>query len=55
MLGMCFAALKQIRTYLIKTGDKEGLSLIEDDYQDLKKIIYGFYYRSNPGEIEDGD
>lgn len=51
LLGTCFATLKQIRAYLIKRGDEEGIALIEDDYQALSQSIFkGF----SLGEAKDG-
>ncbi len=49
LLGTCFAALRQVRAYLIKKEDEDGLLLIEDEYQALLKSI-GVAFSHNPDQ-----
>jgi|GEM_PF-3575444 hypothetical protein len=44
MLGRCFALLAQLRNHLILAGDNESISLIENEYQDLKNDMELHYY-----------
>lgn len=44
MLGRCFSILGQLRNHLILAGDTESISLIEDEYQELKNDMEMHYY-----------
>jgi len=47
LLGRCFSLLAMIRGYLIRTENTDGLSILENDYQDIKNDIEKNYY-TNP-------
>lgn len=44
LLGRAFTLLTQVRQYLITTKDSDGVTLIEDEYQDLKRGIDKTFY-----------
>jgi hypothetical protein len=45
LLGIAFALLVQCRGHLIRNEDTEGVTLIEDQYQELMKMINELYYK----------
>jgi hypothetical protein len=42
LLGVTFALLTQTRAHLILKEDRDGLALVEDEYQTLKQNIDAF-------------
>jgi hypothetical protein len=44
LLGWCFSLLVQCRSHFIQVEDKEGLLIIEDEYEALKKCIERIFY-----------
>lgn len=47
LLGWCFSLLVQCRTHFIKFDDREGMLIIEDEYEALKKCIERIFYHEN--------
>ncbi len=51
LLGIAFGLLTQVRQYLIKNEQIDGMELIEDEYQTLKQgIDKHFYAKKLDGE-----
>jgi hypothetical protein len=53
MLGRCFSLLVQLRGYLIMKEDTDGISLIENEYQELKADMNEHYYGHLKGKSHD--
>lgn len=43
LLGIAFSLITQIRAYLIKTQDVDGVQLIEDEYLQLKSAVDKYF------------
>lgn len=54
LLGNAFGLLTQCRTHFIREQDKEGLLLIEDEYQSIAKSIEKLFNHKTSSEIPDG-
>lgn len=52
MLGMAHGVILKVRQFAIFKNDPELLQLIEEDYQELKKLVEKHYY-SKPKEKTD--
>jgi hypothetical protein len=46
LLGRTFAALTQARAYFVKNQDEEGLSIVEDEYQEILIAIDNLFYKN---------
>lgn len=47
LLGQAITLLKQCRARLISYDDKEGIRLIEDQYQELNRAIVTLYLKDD--------
>lgn len=47
LLGASFSLLTQIREYLIRKNEVEGIELIEDQFQKLNSVIQNIYYSNS--------
>ncbi len=53
MLGIAFGLLTQVRLYLIQNNDSTGVTILEEEYQSLKKSIDQQYYANRNKEKRD--
>lgn len=44
LLGLSFSLLTQVRDYMIRKQEVEGVELIEEQYQKLNKALEDKYY-----------
>jgi len=44
LLGTAFSLITQVRAYMIKNSNVEGVELIEDEYQQLKLAVDKYFY-----------
>lgn len=53
LLGAAFAMVTQCRSYFIMHDDKNGVAMIEDEYQRLTAMIDAYYYNGQSMERKD--